>query len=130
MKTTTTRIQSCAIIDPQTPGESQHLLVYVFVYSSAHVCVRVCVCSLARPSMGLGDGRPHRLGPCVACCLLPLRQAMMHCDIKEPNIMLKTGDFRQPQVSLTNLCHRQEAVGTNKSNNTSVSLSRDTGTPT
>eukprot|EP00931_Biecheleriopsis_adriatica_P038214 TRINITY_DN21911_c0_g1_i2.p1 TRINITY_DN21911_c0_g1~~TRINITY_DN21911_c0_g1_i2.p1 ORF type:complete len:644 (+),score=127.87 TRINITY_DN21911_c0_g1_i2:174-1934(+) len=27
-------------------------------------------------------------------------QSMMHCDIKEPNLMLKTSDFREPEVVL------------------------------
>ncbi|OLP74455.1 hypothetical protein AK812_SmicGene46000, partial [Symbiodinium microadriaticum] len=28
-------------------------------------------------------------------------QSMMHCDIKEPNIMIKSRDFRQPEAKST-----------------------------
>jgi serine/threonine protein kinase len=31
------------------------------------------------------------------------KQAMIHCDIKEPNMMLKLADFRQPQVVIIDL---------------------------
>merc|ERR1719502_2087360 len=30
-------------------------------------------------------------------------QAMMHCDIKEPNLMLRTSDFSEPKVVLIDL---------------------------
>lgn len=37
---------------------------------------------------------------CVDGLAFMHEQAMMHCDIKEPNIMLKTTDFQNPQVVL------------------------------
>jgi serine/threonine protein kinase len=37
---------------------------------------------------------------CFGALAFMHEQAMMHCDIKEPNIMLKTRDLRQPEIAL------------------------------
>jgi hypothetical protein len=46
-------------------------------------------------------------------------KAMMHCDIKEPNLMLKTDDYHQPEVVIIDfgiaqedVCDRQRVCGT------------------
>jgi serine/threonine protein kinase len=39
-------------------------------------------------------------GQCFGALAFMHDQAMMHCDIKEPNIMLKTYDLRQPEITL------------------------------
>lgn len=39
------------------------------------------------------------------------QQAMMHCDIKEPNLMLRTNNFREPQVVIIDLGLSKATVG-------------------
>merc|ERR1711966_332945 len=54
------------------------------------------------------------------------RHAMMHCDIKEPNIMLKTQDYERPQIALIDFGLAQCSAGLGISGGTPGYISPET----
>merc|ERR1719329_636774 len=48
---------------------------------------------------------------CVNALDFMHRQALMHCDIKEPNIMFKSKDYKNPVVTLIDFGMTQTSAG-------------------
>merc|ERR1719359_2158254 len=55
---------------------------------------------------------------CVRALDYMHRNAMMHCDIKEPNIMLKNKDYAKPQIALIDFGLTKCSAGAGESGGT------------